>query len=126
MSARSNKGKDRAGATSMTIAKLRRIGAFNGGGSAEDCLRRDLKVAELTVDYLMPLARTGNKVREGSAGGNVGRIKEANDLHADWQRQAALLWAQPQHAKKSVSDIARLVDPKRWNTVRHHISRRDK
>lgn len=126
MTTASSKGKKGNGAPAMTIAKLRRMGAFNGGGGVEDRLRLDNKVLEFSVDYLLPLARTGNKVLVKSEEGNAKLKREADAQHADWQAKAAKLWTQPQHAKKGKAAIARLIDSQRYNTVRHFISKPEK
>lgn len=120
------KGTKGKGTSAMTVAKLRRMGAFKGGSSVEDRLRLDNKVLEFSVDCLLPLARTGNKVRKKSQEGNAKLKREADTQHADWQAKAAKLWAQPQHAKKGKTAIARLIDPERWNTARHFISKPEK
>lgn len=76
--------------------------------------------------FVLPRARTGNKVRAPYAKRNAERARVAQAQHAAWQRQADALWAQPQHADKSKSAIARLIDPARENTVRHFIRRSKK
>jgi hypothetical protein len=121
MSAHTTKGKGTASAP-MTVAKLRRMGAFKGDASVEERLRMELMTANFSVDFLMPLARTGDKVRKKSEEGNEILKREAEAQHADWQAKAAKLWAQPQHAKKGKSAIARLIEPERWNTARLFIS----
>lgn len=84
--------------------------------------RREIK----REDFLLPLARTGNKVLKKSQEGNAKLKREADTQHAGWQAKAAKLWAQPQHAQKGKSAIARLIDPERWNTARHFISKPEK
>lgn len=72
-------------------------------------------------DSLLRLARTGDKVRRPRERSNDKRKQDADALHATWQKHADALWAQPQHATKSTSAIARLIDPARFGTVRNNI-----
>lgn len=69
------------------------------------------------------LARTGAKVRRPFAAHNGKRSRNAANNANAWQAEAAKLWALPQHARKNASDIARLIDSKRWNTIRRHLRR---
>lgn len=81
-------------------------------------LRRDSIDRE---DVLLPLAKTGDRVRKPFRKANQKRKTTAATKHESWQQQAALLWNLPQHAGKTAADIARLIDPRRWNTIRRHI-----
>ncbi|MEW9570542.1 hypothetical protein ABQJ54_02120 [Rhodanobacter sp. Si-c] len=68
-------------------------------------------------------ARTGAKVRKPFAEHNRERGLASATAAATWQAQAAALWAMPQHANKTSSDIARLIDPEQWNTIRRKIKK---
>lgn len=90
----------------MTVAKLRRMGAFKGDASVEDRLRLDNKVLEFSVDYLLPLARTGNKVRKPFENRNDEQKRKADKKRAEWQQQADALWAQnPRLSKVRVGEF---------------------
>lgn len=67
--------------------------------------------------------RTGRKVRQPFADANHERSECSRTQAEAWQTDAERLWAQPLHAGKSASDIARLIDPQRWNTIRRKIKR---
>lgn len=69
------------------------------------------------------LARTGARVRKPFAESNHERSAESSKREEAWQARAADLWAMPQHAKKNNSDIARLIDPEQWNTIRRKIKK---
>lgn len=71
--------------------------------------------------FLLPLARTGQRVRKPYEEANAMRKEAADKQHAEWRKSAASIRSQPQHAKKKKSDIARLIDPERWNEIRKHI-----
>jgi len=72
-------------------------------------------------DFLVPLAKIGDDVRKPFLKANQHRRTAAATARTAWQQQATLLWNQPQHAGKTAADIARLIDPARWNTIRRHI-----
>jgi hypothetical protein len=52
---------------------------------------------------------------------NERRHRLAEREREAWRMAAARLRATPRHANKSKSDIARLIDPERWSTIRKHI-----
>ncbi len=79
------------------------------------------RVEIVREDSLLPLARTGDKVQKPRKRANAERQKVADARHARWQQQAEALWAQPRHAGKSISNIARLIDPNRAGTIRNII-----
>lgn len=54
-------------------------------------------------------------------GENLRRSAVAQAERESWRQKAAELKQNPQHASKSKSGLARLIDPARWNTVRHHL-----
>lgn len=63
------------------------------------------------------------KVSKGFRRNNARRKTESTARAKDLQRKAAAKWAQPQHAGKSASEIARLIDPAHWTTTRRKIKR---
>ena len=75
--------------------------------------------------FLLPLARTGNKVRKPFAESNDARMRKAAEKREDWRRRAARKWTEPQHRFKSAAEIARLIarDGENPDTIRRHISR---
>ncbi|GAP67257.1 hypothetical protein MBSD_n2575 [Mizugakiibacter sediminis] len=75
---------------------------------------------------LLPMAQTGAKVRKPFDDANKKRKRQAGDNVGAWKARAAKLWAMPRHRGKSASDIARLIDPARWNTIRRHLRRPSK
>jgi hypothetical protein len=66
---------------------------------------------------------TGAKVRRGLNKANAVRETEASRHDSDLQRLASEKWSQAQHAGKSASAIARLIDPEHWRTTRKKIWR---
>lgn len=77
----------------------------------------DCAVAERTATV------AGRKLVAKAEEANQAKKEAANSEHADWQRQAELLWGKPQYKNKFATDIAKLIDKKRWNTVRRHIKK---
>jgi hypothetical protein len=95
-------------------------------------LRDDTEVAELAYECLWrarrmravtPFVRTGAKVRRPHLESNKRRQVEAQALYAEWQARAVAKWAEPQHADKFASDIARLIAKPGENpdTIRRRI-----
>ncbi|BFI96071.1 MAG: hypothetical protein RSP_15810 [Rhodanobacter sp.] len=57
-------------------------------------------------DFLLPLARTGNKVRKPFENRNDEQKREADKKRAEWQKQADVLWAQnPRLSKARVGEL---------------------
>lgn len=79
------------------------------------------RLAAMREGFLFPPAQTGRKVRAPFSVANKKRSGETQAKRAEWQKKACALWAKPQHANKSATDIARLIDAMHWNTVRRHI-----
>ena len=69
---------------------------------------------------------TGRRVRKPFERANDSRRSRSANEVAAWQHTALTLWAKPLHEKKSASDIARLIDPLRWNTIRRHLHKPEK
>lgn len=75
---------------------------------------------------LVPIARTGRKVRAPFAEANEDRTRTAADLTEDWQARADNKWAQPQHKDKSARAIAALIamDGENPETIRKRIKKK--
>lgn len=73
-----------------------------------------------------PIVNTGMRVRKPTEKYRARRSRVAAADANMWQRRAVELWAMPQHTAKSASDIARLIDPVRWNTIRRYLHRSGK
>lgn len=52
---------------------------------------------------------------------NMDRSKKAKNEHLAWKNKAEELRKNPQHQSKSKANIAKLICPNRWNTIRRHI-----
>jgi hypothetical protein len=74
-------------------------------------------------DFLLPLARTGDKVRGPFADANSARHDESLRSADELQRKATRKWATPQHRDKSAIAMAKLIDPEHWNTTRRKIKK---
>lgn len=92
--------------------------AFWAGIAMQDrAIEIDTAIAEKTSTV------AGRKLVAKAAEANKEKSEAASSLHSDWQRRAEQLWSAPQHAGKSASVIAKLIDKERWNTVRRHIQK---
>jgi hypothetical protein len=78
---------------------------------------------ERDIAAIRPLAHTGAKVRKPLDENRADRSSQFADDAVRWQARAKELWAMPQHHDKSKSDIARLIDSSRWNTIRKKINK---
>lgn len=110
----------------------RRIAAFDA------CCRNDvpvmlrhlefMKLRKYVIereDFLLPLAKTGNKVREPFRGANKERKTLSQSQGAEWQSRADAKWSDRQHADKSAAEIARLIAEPNENpdTIRRKIKK---
>jgi hypothetical protein len=85
----------------------------------------DYPSVERTVaSELDPLVKTGAKVRAPFERQNDLRAKEAAAKVVEWQRLADEKWAQPQHAGKSKSAIAELIDREHADLIRRRIKKK--
>lgn len=97
----------------------------------EDALMRHLEWMLLRwkyikrEDYILPLARTGKRVVAGAIAENKQRVIEADVRRNDWQARAERKWADPQHASKGSTEIARLIAKPGENpdTIRRRIKK---
>lgn len=81
-------------------------------------------LARALLDEMAIAWETGQRVRQPFENSNEESHTRAQVERKEWQAQAAELWAKPQHASKSKSDIARLIEREsggNWNTIRKHI-----
>lgn len=60
-------------------------------------------------EYILPLARMGDKVKKPLLGANQRRAAKSSSQKDVWQRRADEKWANPQHSNKTASEIARLI-----------------
>ena len=60
-------------------------------------------------DYILPLARTGDKVNKPFQVANKRRSAASSAQKEAWQNRADEKWAHPQHCRKTASEIARLI-----------------
>lgn len=96
-----------------------------------DALRRHLEWMLLRwkqirrEEYVLPLARTGKKVRDPFKEANLAHADLAESMHATWQDRANKKWAEPQHANKSARAIALLIAEPGENpdTIRRRIKK---
>lgn len=72
---------------------------------------------------IAPVVRTGAKVRKPFAQANLNRRDRSRAHWEEMQLKAEQKWSEPQHARKSASAIAQLIDPNNWNVTRRHIKR---
>lgn len=72
-----------------------------------------------------PELTTARKVRRPFAEANADRQQDAENRAAEWQRLASGKWADPLHAGKSASDIARLIalPDEKPGTIRRKIKK---
>ena len=78
-------------------------------------------IEKCALHAIGPVVRTGMKVRKPMDQERRNRSRTAAKDVDGWQKRAAELWTKPQHRNKSASDIARLIDHDRWNTIRRKI-----
>jgi len=97
----------------------------NGGSLSTGLALIELAHAEYRALYLdaAPAALTGHKVRRPHKQSNDRKSAAAVALHAEWQRRADSKRADPRHAHKSRSEIAKLIAQpgENWNTIRRNI-----
>lgn len=62
----------------------------------------------MDLKSIEPQIVTGSRVRRPFESQNKESAANADDRYARWQRRASEKWAQPQHANKSASDVAKL------------------
>ena len=74
-------------------------------------------------EYLLPLARTGKRVRDPFSEANRQRAEESSAQELDWQARANATWEQPQHKDKSANAIAKMIAKPTENpdTIRRKI-----
>jgi len=111
---------------SITLAPLesalRRVLVDSDKRAAGKMLRAYM-VAEFATLAIAAQARTGMRVRKPFDDSNRERSATSSAEAKAWQARAADLCAMPQHADKNKSDIARLIDPEQWNTIRRKIKK---
>lgn len=67
--------------------------------------------------------QAGRKLVGSAQDAAAEKSAKAHAEHLQWQKEASARWSEAQHKNKSVSDIAKMIDPERWNTVRRRIKR---
>lgn len=85
-----------------------------------------LDFAQRTIgreSQLLPLAKTGLRVRKPREDANNRRSDMARADLATWQSMADSIWANSSHANKSKTWVATQIDPGRASTIRRHISK---
>lgn len=98
-------------------------------GDAENAVWNALVAAHnawiMDVKSVEPQIVTGSRVRRPFESQNKDSAANAIDRYAEWQRRANEKWAQPLHANKSVSCVAKLIVEagENWDTIRRHIKK---
>jgi hypothetical protein len=67
--------------------------------------------------------QAGRKQVEKAKQAAAKKSKTANIKHDQWQAAADRFWSKPQHANKSASAVAALIDVTQANTIRRYIKR---
>lgn len=109
---------------SITLAPLEsalRKAIVDNDTAAAGRMVRAYIIEKCALRAIAPVVRTGIKVRKPMDQERRNRSRKAAADVDGWQISAANFWKKPQHRNKSASDIARLIDPNRWNTIRRKI-----
>lgn len=109
---------------SITLAPLEsalRKAIIDNDYAAAGRMVRAYIIEKFALHAIGPVVRTGMKVRKPMDQERRNRSRKAAVDVDGWQIRAVDLWTKPQHRDKSASDIARLIDPNRWNTIRRKI-----
>lgn len=86
-----------------------------------DLLRGMESAWRVDVKQIEPEIVTGAKSRRGSRKGNSAKAAEATAKHEAWQAKAEAIWRK--NPLLSPRDVARRIDPERWDYIRKRITK---
>jgi hypothetical protein len=115
-------GIDSESMKNVVLESILRKAAAGDLAAAGRMYRTERMVRTFAVE-IKKSAITGSKVRKPFQEANDERHAATVDRDAELQRLASAKWAEPQHREKSAIEIAKMIDPKHYETTRRKIKK---